>query len=289
MSFDLSVAVFCQNEAARIEACLGSIAAAAQGLRVRVSVIVNGSSDGSADLAERALELPGEVYRIAAGDKSNAINRSLYDLRVPARHYMFVDGYATLAPSSLHAMMGVLDAEPHANAVAGVPGNGRTVAAIRADTLAGTGRLNGQLYALRGDFVARLSQAGYRLPLKLYRGDGLLGSMLCHDLDPIGHSWDGARIAGCGEAVFGIASLTHWKPADLRRQFRRSVRQMRGRLENAAIRAVIYRQGYAGLPEDADDMIAAWLAAGGTPVASPLERPFMMLALRQHRLALLGR
>ena len=38
------------------------------------------------------------------------------------------------------------------------------------------------------------------------------------------------------------------------------VRQARGRLENEAIKKIIYRYGYGGLPTFADDMIADWLS-----------------------------
>jgi hypothetical protein len=68
---------------------------------------------------------------------------------------------------------------------------------------------------------------------------------------------------------------------DLRRQFNRKVRQMRGRLENAAIRGIIYQHGYEGLPAYSDDMIRSFLAAHEMPRVPLADRPFMALAKRQ--------
>jgi hypothetical protein len=58
---------------------------------------------------------------------------------------------------------------------------------------------------------------------------------------------------------------------------------MRGKLENAAIKQVIYSGGYAELPTFADDMIRDFLEKNPVPAVSLSERPFMALALRHHR------
>jgi len=281
---DISVNVFCRNEADRIAACIGSVADAAAGLRISLTVIVNGSTDGSAAAAAhaaRAHRLAASVYTIRYGDKSNAINQSLGPLRRPAGLYVFLDGYSIISPHSFTGFAGALARAPHAVAATGVAGNGRTMKLATAETLSQGGRLHGQLHALRPDFIDRMQAAGLRLPIGLYRGDGLLGSMACHNLDPIGQPWDGHRIAGVAEATYAIPQLCPLRPADIARQWHRKVRQMRGRLENEAIRSIIYTHGYQGLPDDADAMIAGWLAGRRPPRVSLADRPFMALALRQ--------
>ena len=285
MNPDVSIAVFCQNEAARIEACIAAVAAAAGGLAVRLTVIINGSTDESTMLAQHAVRrhgLSARIFTILHGDKANAINRSFYELREPAGLHVFVDGYVVMAPTALHALNAALGAHPHAMAATGVAGNGRTMKASTAQTLRHGGQLHGQLHAFRPHFLDRLTRAGLRLPLGLYRGDGLLGSMACHDLDAAGVEWDGHRIRGAAAATYEIPPLSPFRPADIARQLRRKVRQMRGRMENAAISSIIYPEGYAALPAYADDMIAAWLASGGRPRAGILDRPFMDAALWQH-------
>ena len=283
---DASVAVFCANEAAHIEACITGVARAAAGMRVSVTIIANGSTDGSAALAMATAKrhgLPARAAAIAYPDKSNAINHALTTLREPADLHVFVDGYAVMGDHALVALGAALDRSPDAQASTGVATGPGSMAALTAATLRDGGRLHGQLHALRPGFVDRLTQAGFFLPVGLYRGDGLLGSMVCHDLDALGTPWDPHRIAGASQATYSLPRPKPWRPADARRLFRRRVRQMRGRMENEAIKSVIYAQGYQGLPDYADDMIAAWLAQGGQVACAAADRPFQWLARRQAR------
>ena len=99
--WEWNVAVFCQNEAARIGLCIASIAAAIGSRRALVTLVLNGTTDDSAAIAWQAardLGVPIEIYRIPYGDKSNAIDQFFYRLRVPARLYFCVDGYVKIGP-----------------------------------------------------------------------------------------------------------------------------------------------------------------------------------------------
>ena len=281
-------AVFCQNEAARIGQCIASIAQAIGTRRALVTVIVNGSTDDSAAVAwqaARAHAVPIELYRIPHGDKANAIDQFFYTLRVPARMYFCVDGYVKIGPRSLEGMAAGLAARPAAVAATGVAINGRTMHRNTREALEVGGKLHGQLHALRPDFIDRMVGRGISLPIGLYYGDGLLASMAAHDLDATGRQWDNARVVGIAEATYEIPSLSIFVPRDLRRQFRRKVRQMRGRLENAAIKTIVYQRGFTSLPAYADEMIATHLDAYGVPPTRLADKFFMLLALRQHRAA----
>jgi hypothetical protein len=75
-------------------------------------------------------------------------------------------------------------------------------------------------------------------------------------------------------------SVLRWR--DVRRQFRRKVRQMRGRVENAAVKRLVHERGYPALPRFADDMIADYLLEHDAPMVPVQDRLFMALALRQH-------
>ncbi len=253
-----------------------------------ITLIVNGSSDNSVAVARKtapALDVPLRIFTIAHGDKSHAINVFLHDrsIREDASLYFCVDGYVTIAPGSLGAIAARLDDTPRALAASGVASNGRTAKAMARRAVEIGGVLQGQFHALRPEFVQRIADGGIRLPIGLYRGDGLLGSMAAHDLDPVRNGWDNARIAGVAEATFEIDALSVFRWRDLRRQFRRKVRQMRGRVENAAIKRLVHEGGYEALPRFADDMIADYLAVHEAPAVAVQDRPFMALALRQHR------
>ncbi len=287
-AWDWQVGVFGRDEASRIGQCVASLARAARGQRVLATVLLNGTADDSAGIALRAAAacaLPIEIYRFAHADKSNAINRFFHDLRVPADHYGCVDAYAVIGPNSLSGFARALASRPDARLATGVAVNGRSEPQAVERTLAVGGVTHGQLYAPGRDFLDRLTGRGLRLPLGLYRGDGLLGSMAAHDLDPLAQPWENRRVVGVREATYEIASLSPFRPGDVRRHLRRNVNHMRGRLETAAIKEIIYARGYAALPEHADDMIRTFLAAHGPPPTPLRDRPFMAAALRRVRSA----
>jgi hypothetical protein len=104
-----------------------------------------------------------------------------------------------------------------------------------------------------------------------------------HDLDPRHIGWEPKRIGGSPAATYEIRVLSPLRPQDLIRQFHRKIRQMRGRLENLAIRSIVYNEGFEGLPEYADDMIKAYLSQHPLPRPPLPDRPFQILALRRIR------
>jgi glycosyltransferase involved in cell wall biosynthesis len=284
LPWDWNVAVFCRNERWSIARCIESIADATHARRTLITLIVNGSSDDSATLALEAAArrgIPIAVYVIEYGDKANAINQFFYALREPAHNYFFIDAYVKVGPNALAAMESCLMMRPDAVAATGVAVNGRTMTRSTGPTLTEGHRLHGQLHALRPEFIDRLVARKVRLPIGLYYGDGLVGSMALHDLDALRNKWVPKRIASDPEANYAIPMLSPFRPRDLKRQLQRKIRQMRGRLENLAIKTVVYVHNYEGLPEFAHDMVNAFLAEHGRPAVSLLDRPFQALALRQ--------
>ena len=281
--FDWHVAVYCWNEQDRLAGCLDSILAALQGQRALVTVVLNGSTDGGRQIADGyAARLTNlEVVSIAHADKSNAINQFIHRLRVPARAYGAVDGYAHVGPATFQALSERLAGDAHAQAVTGVCVNGRTMRLATEHTLKVGGQLHGQLHAFRGEFLDRMVERGIRLPVGLYRGDGLLGSMAAHDLDAVGGTWDNARVAGVAQATYTIPELSPFRIGSVRRQWRRKIRQQQGRIENLAIEQVIRTMGFEGLPATVNSLVEHYLADHPRPKATALDRPFQTLALRQ--------
>jgi glycosyltransferase involved in cell wall biosynthesis len=283
-TWDWNVAVFCRNERWSIVRCIESIADASRDRRTLITLVVNGSSDDSAALALEAAErrgIPLAVFTIAHGDKANAINWFFHALREPARYYFFIDAYAKIGANALAVMEGLLAERPEAVAATGLAANGRTMVRDTARTMTEGSRLHGQLHALRPDFIDRLVARNLWLPIGLYYGDGLVGSMALHNLDPLRNGWEQQRIVHSPDATYEIPVLSPFRWRDLRRQFQRKVRQMRGRLQNLAIRSIVYEHGYEGLPDNADDMVKAYLARHGRPSVALPDRLFQHLALRQ--------
>ncbi len=286
MPWEWHISVVCQNEAARIAGCLASIREAIGDRRALVTLNLNGSTDNSDEIAQRTASDCGlslRIYRTPVADKANALNWFIYSLRVPARMYVFIDGYVRIGPAALQGLEACLAAHPFAMAATGVGINGRTMHLATKKTLEQGGVLHGQLHALRPEFLDRMVKRQIRLPIGTYWGDGLMGSMVAHDLDAPEQPWDNGRIVGVREATYEIAVLSLFRPRDIQRHFRRKVRQMRGRLQQHALKTIIYRDGFAGLPADADDLVRDHLAAYGVPATSIADLPFMALALRQIR------
>jgi hypothetical protein len=281
-----SVAVFARNEAARIGDCLRALTRCDNAGRLNVTVLLNGTTDDSADVAASVLReagVAGALYDIPHGDKSHAVNLFLHRLRPAAGIYMMMDGYAEIRPDAPTLLAHRLARRPDALAAAAVPSTGRSATALRRSMLEQPG-LHGSLFALRGGFVERLTQAGLRLPRGLYRGDGLLGSMVLHDLDALGGGWIGSRIAVEPGASWGTPSSRPWRWRDLRRHGRRLMQQARGRLQTAALRSAIYSGGFSSLPDEADRMVLDWIAAdpaGREP--RPWRDPLAHLALARMR------
>ena len=280
------ISVVCQNEAARIAGCLASIRDAIGNRRALVTLNLNGSTDNSDEIAHRTALDCGvklRIYRTQAADKANALNHFIHSLRLPARMYVFIDGYVRIGSGALHGLETCLATDPFAMAATGVGINGRTMHLATKKTLEQGGVLHGQLHALRPEFLDRMMERQVCLPIGTYWGDGLMGSMAAHNLDAMGTPWDNGRIVGVREATYEIAALSPFRPRDLQRQFRRKVRQMRGRLQHQAMKAIIYRDGFAGLPADADDLVREHILEHGVPATSIADRLFMTLALRQIR------
>ena len=281
-----AVTVFAGSEADRIAACLESLH---QGLRDRaplLTVVVNGARDGTAVRAARALaELDwegSEVAEIPWGDKANAWNQYVYGLRRPARWHLFADGYLILDPRGLREMAGLLEAGPPQRAATGVPSGDHPGSRHMRHFVHTHGGILGGLHALRGDLLEDIVARRLLIPWGLYRGDGLIGSFACHDLDPVHNPWNRERVLVCDDARWYGRRPSKLSRRDLARHARRLVRQAQGRMENRAIRHIIFQGGYEGLPESAAELIALARVLGPAKhERGPFRRPLRALAARR--------
>lgn len=282
---DWSVVVFARNEAASLRPCLEAIQQAVGRRDARVEVVLNGCTDASPALVRgfaAQAPLPVRLWQIGHADKSNAWNQYVHTIRAQARTHFFVDAYAKVQPGAFTALQAALDAQPEAQAAAAVPSCGRSAAATRAAMLVSPA-LHGSLHALRGSFLQRVRHASLNLPVGLYRGDGLIGSFVMHDLDAQSNPWNTRRIVVAPEASWQVRPLSPLRPADLRRWWNRRIQQARGRLEDAALREVIYQAGFGALPPLADSLLRGWIARHPeeVPADAFTRRALARLRLRQ--------
>jgi glycosyltransferase involved in cell wall biosynthesis len=251
------IAVLAHNEERRIGACLASLPGAEADLAIHV--VVNGSSDHTAAIARAAAEGRANlfVHDYAEPGKARSWNRFLFeDLAAFSPVHVFVDGDAQVAPGSIEALAAALDAHPQANAASALPLNGRNAAAYRAALVAGHG-LFGDLYALRGDFLARMRAGAIRLPLDLVGDDSLVGALAKTDLEAEA-CWDDSRVVPCAAAGF-YCEAGSLRPASLRRQYKRLVSYSVRHFQNRIVSEIMRTDGPAGLPERLADFYPEWL------------------------------
>lgn len=249
------VAVLAHNEERRIAACLASLPLGDP--RIAVHVVVNGSRDRTAQIARGFLGV--RVHEYEQGGKARSWNRFVLDTPgIDAGTYVFVDGDAELLPRSVGALTRALEADPRANAAAGMPANGRKAEAYRSE-MASTRGLFGDLYALRGDFVTRMRAAGLRLPEDLVGDDGLLGAMAKTDLGNE-DGWLDERVVPCPEAGFLCEPARLSSPRSLLVQYRRMVNYSIRHFQNLMISAIMRGEGPAGLPQRMASLYPQWLA-----------------------------
>jgi glycosyltransferase involved in cell wall biosynthesis len=275
-----SVCVLAHNEEDRIVACLSALAL--DSTRFRIFVLVNGSTDKTAELAKAFLaNIPNtQVISLAQAGKSKAWNSFIYDY-APADldGYFFIDGDTVIKPGSLDIMASMLE-NKELNAISAPPLNGRNAQAYRHSMFEGKG-LFGDLYCLSGNFVRRIQDAGFKLPDDLIGDDGMVRSWALTNLGT-DHDWDTSRLEVCLNAgfyseVIQLNSLVRWKM-----QFKRMVNYSERRFQNFAVIQIMRSGGVIALPT-AISKITSDIVRLGHIRKHPIYFLFDILALRRIR------
>jgi glycosyltransferase involved in cell wall biosynthesis len=271
------VTVLAHNEQARIGACLAGLVDQPG----EIHVVVNGSRDRTAEIARGFSGVT--VHDYAEGGKSRSWSRFVLDeTSAYADVHVFVDGDAEIAPGSVAALAERLMADRHANACAGLPLNGRRAEFYRAQVIREHG-IFGDLYALKGEFLARMKAAGIRLPGDLIGDDGLIGAMAKTDLHDE-TQWDETRIIACPRAGWLCEPTRLLSPASWRIQYRRMINYSVRHFQNRIVSDIMRREGPTGLPRELASLYGEWLMRF-SPRPSPAHWWFDRLALARMRAA----
>lgn len=248
----ICVVVLAHNEERRIVDCLASLPCDLD--HVAVHLVVNGSTDRTAEIGRSFDGVT--VHEYQAGGKARSWNRIMFDTPgIEADAYVYVDGDAVILPGSVQALaqatqgLGV-------NAAAGLPANGRRVAYYRQSILEDHG-LFGDLYALSGDFVARLRDSGLRLPQDLIGDDSLIGALAKTDLQSE-IDWRDERVVPVRKAQFlcePVAPTMQGAKLQMRRMVNYSLRHFQNRIITTIMRST----GPSGLPDQMVELYGAHL------------------------------
>lgn len=201
-----------------------------------------------------------QVWSIPLADKANAWNQYIHNIWAGERLAFFIDGYVRLNPDAVALLGPAVLANGHALGGSGVPTMGRTAKALRQDIINSSG-FHGNFCCIKGDAIHRMRDQHISMPVGLYRADGLMRAILVYSLDPGKHIWDESRIQVHPEASWQIDPTHWWRMRDVRAFFNRYFRQVRGTLENAALKDHLTRRlcSPAALPTTAQELVTEWV------------------------------
>lgn len=241
----ICLAVLAHNEERRIAACLASLLS--QAGEATIHVLVNGASDRTAEIARAIPAANLQVHEFAEGGKARTWNRFVFDrLDAFADVHVFVDGDAEVAPGSIAALAAALAGDDHASLASALPLNGRGAERYR-DRMRAEHGVFGDLYAVKGTFLARMKAAGIRLPDDLVGDDGLVAAMAKTDLANEDR-WDDARVTVCEGAGFLCEPVQAFRFRTIRMQYRRMISYSVRHFQNRIISRIMRGEGPSGLP-----------------------------------------
>ncbi|MEG8223401.1 glycosyltransferase [Sphingomonas sp. HH69] len=254
----VAVAIFAHQEERRIGACLASLPLDRPDTLFHV--LVNGTTDATVARATAAAGGRANVivHEIQAGGKSRTWNHMVHGLLTGTEDaVIFMDGDAQIVAGSIDALVANLAANPHANASAGMPMNGRMADFYRRN-LKIEGGLFGDLYALSGPFVAAIRARGLRLPDDLIGDDGLVAAWahtnLANDAD-----WQHGRVLACDDAGFLCEQVSLVRPSTWTMQYKRLINYSVRFFQNRIVSDIMTREGPDGLPPRLASLYPGWL------------------------------
>lgn len=265
MNSKQAVAIFSSRESPDVLARTILAVYAASDESVCVDVLVNGNGELASQIASLVEALPDyenrrtRIWSIGMGDKANAWNQYFHSIWSDEELVFFIDGYVSLLTDSLQLLGEAVLSDGVALGGSGVPSTGRSAKQHAKEMLA-QGGFHGNLCCIRGSAIASLKDRNFRIPIGLYRVDGLVGSVLSFGLDP-NNNWDRNRIYVHPRATWITPPKQWWRPRDWIDSHKRRLRQARGLLENAAIKdhLAVRKLPPETLPESAFQLINEWM------------------------------
>ena len=261
-----SCAVFAHNEAATIGACLDSLLPALAELPQNrgIHVLANGCTDRTEAVVSAYTRRHTEVRlgSLPVADKAAAWNHYVHVLAPDVDMHLMIDGDVQAALGAPAALARRLLADPRAQAVAALPGCGRSRAAwcVRMGQL---GRLAGNLYALRGSFVAELRKAGLAMPRGLIGEDLFLSALVKGEPSPAGLVRPHPALTLEPQALFLFRSLSRRRTDDWLAYARRLVRYRIRDHQLLLLLRHVEAHGLAAMPPDMEQLYAQITAAPG--------------------------
>lgn len=242
---DVSISIFSYRESTSVllKSILHCIDAAKKytGL-VHVNVLINGNESLFDEIKEKinilSLSTKGtaklSIYSFKFGDKANIWNQYFYLLKPSAKFHVFIDGYVYIENDTFTKLSNEYEKSPYI-AATGVPSVGRTADKLKKQMIT-QGGMHGNLCILTDDAIEEIVKRSFRIPVNLYRVDGLVGGIINFNFCPKENQWNSFKVKVLANLTWTLDEKNNISLRDVISQLKRTKRQLIGSFENKAIR-----------------------------------------------------
>tara|TARA_R110000782_G_scaffold107224_1_gene195633 strand:+ start:888 stop:1889 length:1002 start_codon:yes stop_codon:yes gene_type:complete len=231
----------------------------------RVDVLINGIKELAYQTYHWATRnMPAnrqlKTWNIPVGDKGNAWNQHIHKIWQGDMNTIYIDGYVRVTKDAISALSRTLACRASSLGTSGLPTIGASAGKLRRK-MQKEGGFHGNLCSIKSVALEQIRNRNIRIPLGMYRVDGLMGAFLSFGLDNTLHTWDpfrfiphtiGASWVCDDKKWYHIRNIFAWK--------NRRDRQARGDIENAAIKYHLTELKCLpeALPENISSLVSVW-------------------------------
>ena len=232
----------------------------------RIDVLINGNKDladqtyhwATRSIPHKTRHL--QIWNIPVGDKGNAWNQHIHAIWQRDMDAIYIDGYVRVTKAAISAISKTLAINAPSLGTSGLPTIGPSAGKLRYK-MQTEGGFHGNLCSIKSVALEQMRNRNIRIPLGIYRVDGLMGAFLSFGLNNTLHTWDPFRFVPlttdaswvCDEKKwYHFRNIIAWK--------NRRDRQARGDIENAAIKYHLTELKCLpeALPENISKLVSTW-------------------------------
>lgn len=263
----VNLAIFSSRESSAELAKTVHAAIAAAPENSVIDILINGNpalSRGIASILSKEDLRPRHtirVWHIPAADKANAWNQHIHYVCEMDMDCVYIDGYVQLKRDAITKLQETLASHPRALGSSGAPSAGWSAKEITA-TMKADGGFHGNLCAITVNALAQMRRNGIRIPIGMYRVDALMGAFLSFGLANTSRTWSPKEhVPVTFDATWHCRIKKWYSLQDINAWIKRRERQIRGKVENAAIKQLLVHEGIRleDIPGDVAQLSRNWV------------------------------
>lgn len=253
-----------------LASCFSAAVNAVSGLEYEIHILENGSTDGTANVAETLASANPHttVHYITMADKAGAWNDYVFRLAPNAYTHVFCDGDIVASAGSVSALHYALQKNRKAHGAAALPATGRSQREW-AKLLLTNNYLSGNLYALSGRALEIFRDKKIYLPVGAKGEDGLISYILLTDFAGGTNDIHRENIVVVDDATFEFESLA-LNARDLWLFDRRLKRYSERHIQKQILYRILKHDGIEAMPKMISEIYTPENLAQQRPRKHPL-------------------